>query len=262
MNTGRKLLFLALTALAGFISAAASPLQADEKKPLEKPDLTALPAKDFLRVVRRAPPQETWSKLSGELQHRRAGASVLKSKIRLGVRFTPSRIIGQLALDGTEIYNLGRTFTDPPRSTRELLGRALDPGKAKLGIFGLSPDDLLLGFLFRKMRKEEAPEHVSIHPCRVFVMGPDEKGEFARVFISTDYAFPLKVEWFKADPSDDPEAAPYRTLEIASVKEKGDFVLVSKLSLYGPDWRTRIAFDELDAGYAADSIPPGLFLQP
>lgn len=257
MSAFRRLLFLPLLSVS-----LSFPAYTAEKKNPGKTDLTTLPAQDFLALVRHAPSRETWSKLSGVAQHRRKGASVLKSKIRLGVRFTPSRIIGQLALDETEIYNLGQTFGNPPRSTRELLGRALKPKEAKLGVFGLSPDDLLLGFLYNEMLAEDPPERVSLYNCRVFVMKKNANGEFTRVFISTDYAFPLKVEWFKTNPADNPKARPCRTLEIASVKEKGDFVLVSRLSLYGPDWRTRIAFDELDAGYSSDSIPPGLFLQP
>lgn len=239
----------------------AAALPAQQKKNPEKINLRTLDAEKFLNIVRHAPSREVWSKLSGRIQHRREGAAALSGTLRLGVRFTPDRIIGQLVLDGNEIYNLGQTFSNPPRSTRMLAGDALDRNKAKLGIYGLSPDDLLLGFLYKEPIREQPEEKVSLYNCRVFVMNVPESGEFARVFISTDYAFPLKVEWFRKNPVEDPEAEPYRTMEIVSIKEDGDFVLISKLRLDGPGWRTKIEFQETKAGYASDSVPADLFLK-
>ncbi len=223
-------------------------------------NLRTIPAVDFLKIARRAPAQETWTKLSGKVQHRRTGAAVLTSTIRLGIRFTPARVIGQLVLDGQEFYNLGQTFSDPPRSTRSLAGRALDQEKALLPVFGLSPDDLLLGFLYEDFVRELPSEKVSIYHTRVLLMQSPQTKEYARVYISTDYAFPLKVEWFRKLP--DQDAEPYRTMEIVSIKEKDDFVLISKLRLDGEGWRTRIEFDELDAGLAEKSIPADLFVKP
>ncbi len=224
----------------------------------ERVNMRTIPAEDFLKIVRRATSQETWSKMAGKVQHRRTGASVLTSEIRLGVRFTPVRVIGQLVLDGKEFYNLGQTFSDPPRSTRSFSGRALEPEKALLPVYGLSPDDLLLGFLYQDFIREEPDTKVSIYHTRVLRMRNSKTNEIARVYISTDYAFPLKVEWFRKET----DKEPYRTLEIVSIKEKDDFVLISKLRLDGDGWRTRIDFSELDAGYAEKSIPADLFLKP
>lgn len=242
------------------LSVAVLSLSAQEKKNPEKLDLTKISSEYFLSIVRSAPSQKTWSKLAGTVTHRRSGSGAVESKIRLGVRFTPAGINGQLVLDGDEIYNLGQTFSHPPRSTVMLAGKAQDPKQARLGIFGISPDDLLLGFLYRDMMKEEAPQKVSIYHCRVFVMRSTADGEFTRVFISTDYAFPLKVQWFKSNPADDPKAEPYRAMEIVSIKEKDQFVLISKLRLDGPGWRTRVEFDDLDAGSAEKSVPKDLFI--
>lgn len=253
-------LLTALSCACQLSAVQSASLPAQERKNQECIDLKMVPSKEFLAIVRHAPSREIWTKLSGKAQHRRTGEAVLTSTIRLGIRFTPDRIIGQLVLDGTEIYNLGQTLSDPPRATRMLAGRALDKDKAKLGVFGLSADDLLMGFMYREMVREDAMEKVSLYDCRVFTMHADA-GEFARVAISTDYVFPLRVEWFKKDPGAFPQEKPYRTLEIVSIQEiRKDFVLISKLRLDGPGWRTRIDFDELDAGYASDSIPTDLFL--
>ncbi len=249
----KKILFSALLCLF-----ACSSVQAAETE--KKINLRTIPAEDFLRIARKAPAQETWAKMSGKVQHRRTGAAVLSSDIRLGVRFTPARIIGQLVLDGQEFYNLGQTFADPPRSTRSLAGRALDEKKALLPVFGLTPDDLLLGFLYHNFVREDQPEKVSVFYARVLVMQSPETKEYTRVYISTDYAFPVKAEWFRTMPGEGVE--PYRKMEIVSTKEQDGFHVITKLILFGDDWRTRIDFDTAEAGYAAKSIPADLFLKP
>ena len=99
----------------------------------EKINLKTIPAEKFLEIARRAPAQETWARMDGIIQHRRSGAATITSTLRLRVRFTPARIIGQVILDDEEYYNLGQTFSNPPQSTRTLGGRASDRrGKDRL----------------------------------------------------------------------------------------------------------------------------------
>ncbi len=224
-------------------------------------DLKSLSSEEFLKLVRTPPYQESWAKLSGNVQHRRTGFSVLKSPIRLGVRFMNKRAQAQLDIDGgEEVYLLAQTLTETPQSTIVRKGRALNDDKAKLRIFSLSPQDLLMGFLYTEMLKEEPSQTVSIFPCRVFVMKSPDEGEFTRIYLSLEYRFPVKVEWYKKNPLENPAEKPYRTMEIASVKSKNKFVLPAELSLFGPDWRTKIVFSELDAGNADESVPKDLFL--
>ncbi len=233
----------------------------NEKKELSKIDLRALSADKFLEIVRHAPSQETWTKLIGKVQHRRSGSSTITSTLRLGVRFMPSRISGQLVLDNEEMYMLGQTFSEPRKASKMLFGRARNTDEAKLGLYGIAPDDLLLGFLYQEMVSEEKPQTVSIFHCRVFVMKTETAGEFARVSISTDYAFPLRVEWFKENPHLKTDAEAYRTMEIVSLKELDNkFVVISQLRLDGPGWRTKVEFDVMEAGYAKDGVPTDIFL--
>ena len=227
----------------------------------EKINLKTIPAEKFLEIARRAPAQETWARMDGIIQHRRSGAATITSTLRLRVRFTPARIIGQVILDDEEYYNLGQTFSNPPQSTRTLGGRALEPDKAKLGLYGVSPDDLLLGFLYQDLVEEEKSMFVSIYHTRVLLMRSKDSGEFARVCISTDYAFPIRVEWFKKNPVAYPLEKAYRTMEVTSIKEKGEFVMVAKLGLNGPGWRTRIEFQDFEAGDAGESMPKNLFMR-
>lgn len=234
----------------------------------QKPDFVNMPSEEFLRLAQRAPAQETWMKMRGTIQHRRTGSSTLTAKIRLGVRFMPARAMGVLSLnEGAESYRLSQNFTNPPTApTCIAAGLGQDPEKAQLPLFGLSPNDLMLGFLYQKPLCEEANQRVSIYNTRVFVMflpkGSDSGKDFdqyARVYISTDYVFPLKVEWFKENPIANKKAVAYRAFEIVAIKEINGFVMISKLRLDGPDWRTRIDFEHLDAGNVKDSLPGDLF---
>lgn len=234
----------------------------------EMPDFSKIPAEKFLQYTQARlkpdPQKEIWMKMQGKIQHRRKGYSTLTSNIRLGVLFMPARAVGSLSLnDGAESYRLTQQFSVPPTPpTCVAAGLGLDAKKAQLPVFGLSPNDLMLGFLYQKPVREEEQTRVSIYNTRVFVMflpkgtdGERDFDQYARVYISTDYLVPLKVEWFKADPSGK-DLEPYRSFEITAIKKINDFVMVSKMRLDGPDWRTRINFDYLDIGIVDENGAP------
>ena len=230
-----------------------SPLAAEEKI-----DPMKIPAEEFLRIVRHAPARESWAKMSGTAMHKRDGAKRIKSPIRLAIRFSPALIAAKLKFGEKEQYELGQTF-DPPVST---LDSNLKEGeKSELGLYGIDIRDLTLNFIYQDLLREEKPDRVSLFPCRVFMLKGTVPGQTARVYISTEYFFPVKVQWFDADPSANPQKEPVRELEIASVKKHpdNDFYLIPKLEIRGPTWRTRIDFDERDAGYVRDGVPEGLF---
>lgn len=234
----------------------------------QMPDFEKIPAEQFLRYTQARlkpdPKKEIWMKMRGKIQHRRRGYSTLTSSIRLGVLFMPARAMGTLSLDeGVESYRLTQQFTTPPSPpTCIAAGRGRDAAKAQLPVFGLSPNDLMLGFLYQKPVREEEPTTVSIHNTRVFMMflpkgtdGDRDFDQYARVYISTDYLVPLKVEWFKEDPAGK-DLEPYRSFEITAIKKINDFVMVSKMRLDGPDWRTKIDFDHLDIGVVDQNGAP------
>ena len=249
----KKCLFRSV--LFGVLSLLSLSLRGDEAG---KIDPMTLPAEDFLRVVRHVPGQETWAKMSGTAQHKRPGARRIKAPVRLAIRFTPARIVARLVFNDSEIYDLGQAF-DPPIATTEA---TVKPGaKPQLGLYGIDVSDMTLSFIYRETIREEKPERVSIFPCRVFMLKGSTEGETARVFVSTEYFFPVKVQWFRQDPGAGQVGTPYRELEIASVKkaDDNDFYLIPKLEISGPDWRTKIDFDERSAGYAKDGMPADLF---
>ena len=250
--------------IAILLSALLSPVLSAQ----EMPDFAKIPAEQFLQYtihrLKPDPQKEIWMKMSGKIQHRRKGFSTLTAPIRLGVLFMPARATGLLSLDnGADSYRLIQQFTVPPTPPPCIAaGRGLDAAKAQLPVFGLSPNDLMLGFLYRKPLREEEQTHVSIYNTRVFVMflpkgtdGEKDFDQYARVYISTEYLVPLKVEWFKEDPAGkNPE--PYRSFEITAIKKINGYVMVSKMRLDGPDWRTRIDFSHLDIGEVAENGAP------
>ena len=71
----------------------------------EKIDPMKLSAADFLKIVRHVPGQETWAKMEGSASHKREGARRIKAPIRLGIRFTPARIVAQMVFDSKEFLD-------------------------------------------------------------------------------------------------------------------------------------------------------------
>lgn len=225
----------------------------------EKIDPMKLTAEQFLKIVRHVPGQETWAKMEGMASHKRENSRRIKAPIRVGIRFTPARIVAQLVFNKNEQYNLGQTF-DPPVSTQS---SQLPPGvKPKLPLYGIDISDMTLGFMYKDLIREEKPESVKTLKCRVFMLKGLKEGETARIFVSTEYFFPLKVQWFRRDPAKYPGEKYWRMLEIASVKKApdSDFYLIPKLEISGQDWMTMIHFDKRAAGYAKDGTPKDLFL--
>ncbi|MBR4718271.1 MAG: hypothetical protein IKP09_09455, partial [Lentisphaeria bacterium] len=178
-------------------------------------DPAKISAEAFLRMARRAPAGESWAKMEGTATHRRSGSSAVKDTIRVGIRFTPKRVIAQLVFAGNEYYEMGQTFDTPPVFTQET--DVPDKNKTRLSLYGIMPSDLTLGFLYRDLVREEKPESVKMIDCRVFVLKGGEN-DYVRVWLSTEYFFPLKAHWFRALPDD--KTKPYRELELGGVKKE------------------------------------------
>ena len=251
-----------LSAAAPFAFAADEPEQRELPPEVvralfpESQDPGTISAEAFLRQARRAPAGESWAIMEGTATHRRSGSSTVKDTIRVGIRFTPKRVIAQLVFAGNEFYELGQTFDTPPVFTQET--DVPDKDKTRLSLYGIMPSDLTLGFLYRDLVREEKSESVKTIDCRVFVLKGGEN-DFVRVWLSKDYYFPLKAHWFRALPDD--KTKPYRELELGGVTKENDFYVVQELLLFGQDWRTRIEFDKRSAGRVEEAkAPADLFL--
>ncbi len=214
-----------------------------------------LSAGDFLKIVRRPPTQKTWAILQGTVSNKKTGAGVSSAKLRLAIRFTTEMILARVALGGDEVYFVGQAYgaVGKPASVFK------EGGGDKLGtVFGVSPEDLTMSFLYWKLEKELASDSIKTIACRVFLLvSPDGKRK-VKAYIATEYFFPLRVEWLKKAGKGKWEVT--RTLEARSFKKKNGLYLVDSLSFSGPGWLTRVDFSDCQAGLVADGVPKGLFV--
>lgn len=213
-----------------------------------------LSAEEFLQAVRRPSGRECWAKMEGTATNKRTGMEEpVEAKIHLGILFTPERTVAKLTVNGTESYDVGQSYAPPYATSVDM---KLDPesGKPILGDLGLRPQDLTMTFIYWDCKEELGRDSVKGQPCRVFMLESPDKSETARVHISAEYLFPLKVEWFKTGGK-----SPDRTLETVSFKRERDFWLLSSLKLYGPGWMTKVEFEDASAGFSKDGVPADLF---
>jgi len=247
-----KFLSLTVAAIAVLCISTSIPSRAEEAPGAK------MEAADFLKVSRRPPLEESWAKMQGEISHKRGTADTVKHPIYLGLRFTPERTLAQVVANSNEFYLIGQSYSDKPESTSVIVNRP-ENEKSVLAYCGIRPEDLTLSFMYWPFQKEMKSDEISGFPCRVFQLQSPDKKEYAVVYISTQYFFPLKVEWFKTGQAEKDGAD--RTLEIKSFKKdpKEDFWLVNTLMISGAGFKTKIDFTEASAGYTKNGIPQDLF---
>lgn len=209
---------------------------------------------DFLARVRNPPGRDSWASMKGSAQHRRDNARTVKAAIEMGIFFTPVRTLAQIRFNGNEIYTIGQSYGKDSATSVET--RIPDGIKPQIGVYGITPEDLAMSFLYWEFLEEHAPETVRGQPCRVFTLVSKDKSERVKVKISCEYFFPLQGEWFRKN-----EKEPFRKLEAAAFKKDNDYWFVSKLILSGKDWVTTIRFPEVAAGQFRGKLPAGLFAE-
>jgi len=227
-------------------------LQADEK----------LNSSEFLKMVRTPPGRESWAAMQGKAMHRRSGEKSIAAPIYFGVKFSPERTLAQVVVGGSEGYYVGQAYKASKDSTSIIPMQEIAEGAtSKLAGFGLRPEDLTMSFLYWGFVKELEADSVKSQDCRVFVLKDESSKELVKVHISSEYFFPLKVQWYADKYVEDTEK---RTLEISSFEKKENFWLVSELSLFGTGWKTRVNFDDAKAGYSKGenaNVPQDLFVE-
>ena len=215
----------------------------------------------FMRMVRTPPQVMTWAQLKGEIvnmkRDREGQRSLSKEPIYLAVRFSSEMIFAEIILGKDEIYSIGQSYSMLQNSATVLRDGNKSSNKLS-ATFGIRPEDLTMSFLFWDMLEELPADSVGMVPCRVFNLISPDKMEKARVYISRDNYFPVKVEWSKVtDKNNDADIV--RTLEVVSFEKVNGLYLVKELKFYGPGWRTNVQFTENKAGLVSKGIPKDLF---
>ncbi len=216
-----------------------------ETSPGLQPEETAL-----VERARRAPASESWAKLSGRISNRIKGSETKEHDIRVGIRFTPQMIFAQILIDNKESYTVSQGFG----STRPTIIKEGDPESRIMEQVGLRPEELTLSFMYWNPESFLGDKTFKSSRCAEIAMRSQDSGEKALVLINREHAFPLRVEWFKNG-----ETTPSRTMEVSSFKKENDYWFVDEILLYGPGWKTKLAFTDTKAGPASDGIPDDIF---
>lgn len=211
-------------------------------------------AQDFLNRVRNPPGRDSWAFMKGSAQHRRNGSRPVKADIEMGIFFTPVRTLAQIRFNGKEIYTIGQSYgPDGSTSVEKRIPEGFTP---QIGVYGITPEDLAMSFLYWDFLKEHPRETVRGQKCRVFSLVSKDKSEQVKVTVSCEYFFPLRAEWFQQNR---PE--PVRKMEAAAFRKDADYWFVSKLILSGTNWTTTIRFNDVSAGQFKGQLPKGLFVE-
>ncbi len=196
----------------------------------------------FLDKVRNFRSTGTYSKLKGNIQHRRRGSRVENTPLYFGIIIQNDRFTGHLLIGNKDSLLISQSRTSGVSAVTRLKGTT-----AVLDHVGLRATDLTLGFIHGKLIKELPRESLGIAPCRVMLLESQDKKETVKVWIAADHYFPLKAEFSRKG-----EKAPYRTLECNGFTKRNDLYYARFINVEGPGWRTRVAFD-------ADSAELGFF---
>jgi hypothetical protein len=229
--------------------------------------LTALPANaadpipidEFLTRMRSPVTSSCWAHMKGRVQHKDpASGKKLKAVIELRARFTSTDIMAQLVFNDKERYLLGQNYADGAQGTSVIEQVAPAKGDDALHDIGIRPSDLTLSFLFWEFAEELKSTSVSGQKCRVLRLKHPKADETAVVSVSTEYLFPLEVEWYKGD-----ETTSYRKLEFDSLKKMNGFWLVTEVNITGGSWKTGVKFsnNKVEALSADAPLPKELFLK-
>lgn len=211
-------------------------------------------AQDFMAQVRRPTGQQSYASMDGVVRHLRKGSDTIEYPLYFGVMLTEKRRLSQVIVNNSEGYNIGQSYTSGSEGTTVTPMREGGYQQSIMGNFGIRPEDLSMAFLYWNVAKEEQPSSFRTVDCRVFLLKNPQSSEIARVYISEDSLFPVKVEFF---PDGNTGATPERTMEVEKFKKTDNgFWVPTQLKLYGSGWRTQVVFNQVTAERLDPANPP------
>ena len=213
-------------------------------------------AADFLYRVRNVPSRHSWALMKGSAVHSRKGSRNMTSSLEMGIFFTPVQTLAQIRFGGTdEIYTIGQSYGKTgATSVKTFLKQGYKP---RIAIYGITPEDLAMSFLYWDYKKEFETDSIRGQTCRVFLLQSKDKSQQVKVYISRDYFFPVRAEFSVSSQPD----KPFKTLEAVAFKRENGYYFVSRINLWGDQWSTRIRFQDLKADAFEKKLPPGVFVE-
>ncbi|MEA4863202.1 MAG: hypothetical protein AB7F40_07275 [Victivallaceae bacterium] len=207
-------------------------------------------AGDFIARVRHPSNRQNYARLDGTISHLRRGDDEASTvPVYFGTILTGDRQLSQLIVNNNEGYRIGQSYVSGSEGTTVTPMKQGGYPDSLLGRFGVKPEDLSMSFLFWNPERELEPVTMRTVDCRVFLMKDPASKEGIRITISSEYFFPLKVEFFNdLDKDIAAESEPYRSLEVEKFKKTDNgFWVPTLLKIQGPGWRTRIEFTGIEA---------------
>ena len=234
----------------------------------------SMSAKDFLHRLRSNYQVGTWVDMRGDLNHkRRLENGKYKSeqaKIKVSILYTKLQAVAMIKLaehdlnaNDSEIYKVGQSYNGEAASV--IASNLQDI--SMIGDFGINPADFAMTFLFWDLANVNQNQTDSVKglKCRILNLVNPKTKETVKIYASTNYFTPLKVEWFNHE-----KKTPYRTMIIESFELKGDLGVPNDILITGPGWKTKVEFNNVKMGYqkSANStdkseksgVPKDLFL--
>ncbi len=240
-----------LSVLAVALRAGA---QVEVPPPADAPPVVAAAAGltpvQLLALARRPFLEEEWCKFQGEIRFRGREAKSSLPLI-LAMRLGPARLEGELVLDGSHVTRITQAYRDDGSLPDVKLQTPPAGGDASLHDMGVEPEDLTFCFLYWNFVQELAPAAVRGQDCRVLELVHPKKFEKVRLWMQTEFGFPLRVQWFLPG-----EVLYNRQLEFTDFKRYGDFWYPTGIRMTGPEWKTQINFTSAEVARPAEKPEP------
>lgn len=257
----RWMLLLATLAACGIVFGQENAGEKkEEKTKAKKIDGRTMPVKDFLAILRYPHTIESWVKMAGKITHMSSG-KYTKMPVMLRGRFQPGSWRMQLEVDKGERWYVRQNLAAGQFGTSKIQQKKAAPGKKTLANMQIRPEDITLSFLYWKFQKEHALDTVSLIKCRVLELVHQPSGERVKVWASTKYFFPIRVQWFKKGAAEPQRQLQFSKLVKVKLKSapKTEVAMVKSVEIRGEGWKTRIDFDKdsLDGDIVDDDhLPP------
>ena len=211
-------------------------------------DYSVLAPEDFMNMARyRMTLQNSFADLYGQVTHlRRNQGGAVYYPVHFTVKFG-SMIQARITVNNHEVHQLQK---DHRSAFKNVTSNVPANTPSILSSVGFKVEDLTMDFLDYKVTREYPAETVKTVQCRVLLLSNPANGEQVKVWISKEYLFPLKAEFFAK--GSDLNGKPERTLEITGFEKVNDYYVATEISLFSSQYRTRIAFGNCKV-YKADS---------
>ena len=211
-------------------------------------DYSILEPADFMRMARyRMTLQDSFADLYGQVTHlRRNQGGAVYYPVHFTVKFG-SMIQARIVVNNQEVHQLQKDYRT---AYKNVSSNVAANSESILSKVGFKVEDLTMDFLDYQVTNEYLAETVKTVQCRVLLLNNPANGEQVKVWISKEYLFPLKAEFFAKGSS--LLGKPERTLEITGFDKVNDYYVATEISLFSRQYRTRIAFSNCKV-YKADS---------